>query len=133
MPETIRFREYSKASSESMSLVPSSRRSSSVFFGFHIAMLIADVSVKSALVENELGNLRPRDALKRQITDRIFTLTTLTAKDRFLYSTPRWIVAVHLAPKFDSTLHDYGSSDRNVQLFLDIVFGRHTFPDRLST
>ena len=42
--------------------------------------------LESALVENELGNLRPRDALKRQITDRIFTLTTLTAKDRFLYT-----------------------------------------------
>lgn len=42
--------------------------------------------LETALVENELGNIRPRDALKSQITDRIFTLTTLTAKDRFFYT-----------------------------------------------
>lgn len=42
--------------------------------------------LETALIENELGNIRPRDALKSQITNRIFTLTTLTAKDRFFYT-----------------------------------------------
>lgn len=42
--------------------------------------------LETALMENDLGNIRPRDALKSQITNRIFTLTTLTAKSRFLYT-----------------------------------------------
>lgn len=42
--------------------------------------------LETALVENGLGNIRPKDAIKSQITNRIFTLTTLSAKGRFLYT-----------------------------------------------
>lgn len=42
--------------------------------------------LKNALIKNGMGDIKVRDALKREITDRIFTLTTLTAKDRFYYT-----------------------------------------------
>lgn len=42
--------------------------------------------LKSALVKNNMGNIKVRNAVKDKITDRIFTLTALTAKDRFYYT-----------------------------------------------
>lgn len=42
--------------------------------------------LETALAENELADIKIRDALKSQITNRIFTLTTLTAKNRFFYT-----------------------------------------------
>lgn len=42
--------------------------------------------LKSALVKNNMGNIKVQNAVKDKITDRIFTLTALTAKDRFYYT-----------------------------------------------
>lgn len=42
--------------------------------------------LRKALVQNNLGNITIGDALKETITDRIFTITSLSAQDRFFYT-----------------------------------------------
>lgn len=42
--------------------------------------------LESALAKNDLGSIKVKNALKIKITDRIFTLTTLNAQDRFFYT-----------------------------------------------
>lgn len=42
--------------------------------------------LKNALVKNNMGDIQTRDAIKSQITNRIFTLTTLSANGRFFYT-----------------------------------------------
>lgn len=42
--------------------------------------------LKRALAQNNLGYITIGDALKEAITDRIFTVTTLSAQDRFFYT-----------------------------------------------
>ena len=41
--------------------------------------------LRNALAENSLGNIRVMDALKDIINDRIFTLSTMSAQNRFKY------------------------------------------------
>lgn len=42
--------------------------------------------LRSALVKAELGNIPVKDAIKCKITDRIFTVTSLSAQDRFFHT-----------------------------------------------
>ncbi len=43
--------------------------------------------IRKALAQHALGNIPVSYALKTRINDRIFTMTSLTAQDRFLYTT----------------------------------------------
>lgn len=42
--------------------------------------------LRSALIKNQMGDIKVDNSRKEQITNRIFTLTTLTAQDRFYYT-----------------------------------------------
>lgn len=42
--------------------------------------------LKNALIEHDMGNIVPHDALKKPINDRIFCMTSLCAQDRFWYT-----------------------------------------------
>ena len=42
--------------------------------------------LKTALIKNNMGDIKVGNAAKEQITNRIFTLTTLAAQSRFLYT-----------------------------------------------
>ena len=42
--------------------------------------------LEKALVRNEMGDIKIRNAVKDVITDRIFTITALTAQERFFYT-----------------------------------------------
>lgn len=42
--------------------------------------------LKKALVRNDMGDIKIKNAIKDVITDRIFTITALTAQERFFYT-----------------------------------------------
>ncbi len=42
--------------------------------------------LEKALVKNDMGDIKIRNAVKDVITDRIFTITALTAQERFFYT-----------------------------------------------
>ncbi len=42
--------------------------------------------LEKALVKNDMGDIKIRNAIKDVITDRIFTITALTAQERFFYT-----------------------------------------------
>lgn len=42
--------------------------------------------LRSALIKNQMGDIKVDNSRKEQITNRIFALTTLTAQDRFYYT-----------------------------------------------
>ena len=42
--------------------------------------------LRTGLIKAGMGDIKVKDALKSQITNRIFTLTALSARDRFFYT-----------------------------------------------